>query len=63
VASVSETALYPMIRSGLSVDPDRPMIGMKREKVVEIRYMFMMSGINRDRRWMISHFQSESKTK
>jgi hypothetical protein len=36
--------LYPMMRSGLMEEPDLLMMGMNMEKVVEIRYMFRISG-------------------
>jgi hypothetical protein len=33
-----------MIRSGLMEEPDLLIMGMNMEKVVEIRYMFRISG-------------------
>ena len=50
VASVIDTALHPMSKSGLSADPARPMMGMNIMNVAYVMEMLRTNGTKRDRR-------------
>ena len=53
------TVLQPMTRSGLTAEPARPMMGMKRAYEPKMVVMFINRGKVKERQCTATHFQSE----
>ena len=58
MARVTTAAFNPMMRSGLTAEPDRPISGTNMTKVMSMKYMCIIRGSSREDKWIINHFRS-----